>query len=272
MNRIDACFVRLRQQGRKALITYITTGDPDLETTRRCVLAMADSGADVIELGIPFSDPLADGPVIQQAVQRALAGGFKMRQAFDLAAAVRRETQVPLVFMTYFNPVLQYGLERFSGNAAESGVDGLIIPDMPVEESGPMVGACQKAGLHLIPLVAPTTTDRRLRRIAAAAAGFIYCVSLTGVTGERERLSERLFGLIERLRPLTSLPLAAGFGISTPEQARDAAKMADGVIVGSAFVRLIGRAGNAEEAAESVGALTRLLRAAIDEVSVARTQ
>lgn len=266
MNRIDSRFALLRQQGRKALITYITAGDPDLETTRRCVLAMAASGADVVELGIPFSDPLADGPVIQQAVQRALSGGFRLRQAFELVAALRQDTQLPLVFMTYFNPVMQYGAERFAGDAAQAGVDGLIIPDMPVEESEPMLAFCNRVGLHLIPLVAPTTTDERLRRIAASAGGFIYCVSLTGVTGEREKLSERLFGLIERLRPLTSLPLAAGFGISTPEQARDAARVADGVIVGSALVRLIGQGGTPREAAGRVAHLTRRLREAIDGV------
>ncbi len=231
--------------------------------TRRCVLAMVEAGADIVELGLPFSDPLADGPVIQQAVQRALEGGFRLKQAFELVAVLRRDIQTPLLFMTYFNPVMQYGLDRFVQDAAAAGLDGLIVPDLPVEESGPLASVCAAAGLHLIPLVAPTTTDSRLRRIVSQAGGFIYCVSLTGVTGEREKLSSRLSEMVGRLRPLTNVPLAAGFGISTPEQAREAAQVADGVIVGSALVKLIGQGGTPDEIAARVAAYCRRLKEAI---------
>lgn len=263
VNRIDACFAGLRARGEKGLITYITAGDPDVETTRQAVLAMAAAGADLVELGLPFSDPMADGPVIQKATERALAGGFKLAAAFDLVRRLRADTGVPLAFMTYYNPVLQYGLDAFARDAVAAGVDGLLVPDLPFEESEPLALACQRHGLRLIPFLAPTSTDERIVRVGAADPSFIYCVSLTGVTGARERLSDRLAEMVGRIRPRTGAPLAAGFGISGPEQARAAARLADAVIVGSAIVRLFEQGGPPEEVAGRVGAFTRELKQAL---------
>ncbi len=288
-NRVDAAFARLRAEGRAALIPYVTVGDPDLATTRAVVLAAAAAGADLVELGLPFSDPIADGPVIQAASQRSLAGGFRIAQAFDLARELRRALAgapgapaagggvpgagregesagegIPLLFMTYYNPVLQHGLDPFARDAAAAGVDGLLVPDLSLEESGPLAAACRAAGLHLIQFLAPTSTDERVRRVAEAASGFVYLVSLTGVTGARERLSERLGDLVARARRHVRVPLCVGFGISTPEQAAAAARVADGVIVGSAVVRLVAEGEGPEAAAARVGGFLRSLREAMD--------
>lgn len=262
-NRIDACFAGLLARGEKGLITYITTGDPDIETTRQAVLAMAAAGADLVELGLPFSDPMADGPVIQKATERALAGGFRLAQAFDLVRRLRADTRVPLVYMTYYNLVLQHGLEAFARDAAAAGADGLLVPDLPLEESGPLAAACRAHGLHLVPFLAPTSTDERIAQTARQGSGFIYCVSLTGVTGARDRVSNRLEEMVARIRRHCDLPLAAGFGIGGPAQAREAARLADAVIVGSAIVRLFEEGGPPEAVAARVGAFTRELKQAL---------
>lgn len=273
-NRIDARFAALRERGQKGLIPFITAGDPDLETTRLAVLAMAEAGADLVELGLPYSDPVADGPVIQRASERSLRGGFRLAQGFALVRRLREdlaarrasggaEADLPILFMTYYNPVLQYGLERFAADAAEAGADGLLVPDLPVEESADLDAACRRSGLRLIPFLAPTSTDDRIARVAAMEPPFIYCVSLTGVTGARERLSDRLAGMVARIRPRTSAALAAGFGISGPEQARAAARLADAVIVGSALVRLVEEGGTAEEIAARVGRFVAEIKAAL---------
>lgn len=264
-NRIETRFAALRARGGKGLIPYLTIGDPDTETTRQAVLAMAAAGADLIELGIPYSDPVADGPVIQRASERSLRGGFRVAQAFELVARLRRDlpADLPLLFMTYYNPVLQRGLERFAADAAAAGADGLLVPDLPLEESDELDAALRRHGLRLIPFLAPTSTDDRIARAAAADPAFIYCVSLTGVTGVRERLSDRLSGMVERIRRHTPAPLAVGFGISGPDQARAAAALADAVIVGSAVVRLIEEGGTPQEIAARVGRFVGELKAAL---------
>ncbi len=286
-NRIDARFAALRARGEKGLIPFITAGDPDLETTRRAVLAMAAAGADLIELGLPYSDPVADGPVIQRASERSLRGGFRLAHGFELVRQLRRDLAgagsaaaapvekgaparpgaadpgLPILFMTYYNPVLQYGLDRFAADAAAAGADGLLVPDLPIEESDELDAACRRSGLRLIPFLAPTSTDARIARVAAVEPAFIYCVSLTGVTGARERLSDRLAEMVARIRPHTGAPLAAGFGISGPEQARAAARLADAVIVGSAVVRLVEEGGAAEEVAARVGRFVAEVKAAL---------
>lgn len=290
MNRLEACFDQLRAQGQRALIAYVCAGDPNLEATFDLVKGLVSAGADIIELGVPFSDPVADGPVIQAAGQRALAAGTTLRQVLDLARRLRTDAQVeaPLVLMSYYNPILGYGLEAFSRDLAAAG-DGVIVPDLPVEESEPLRQALEAQAEQsqgngiacaLIPLVAPTTTPQRLRRIVAGAQGFIYCVSVTGVTGSRQSLPPDLDTYITNVRratvgegsaepsrpyglPRTGVPIAVGFGVGTPEQARQVAGLAggtvDGVIVGSALVEAHARGG-----VEAAVSLTRSLRQALD--------
>lgn len=267
MNRIDAAFASLRQRGEKGLILYLTVGDPDLETTRLCALAVAAEGADVIELGFPFSDPIADGPIIQAASARALAGGMKWEKVWELGRSLRQVTGVPLVLLSYYNPVLQYGEERLARAAREAGLDGVMVPDLPWEEGESLRSACEAEGLYLIPFLAPTSPPERVARVAREGKGFIYCVSLTGVTGPRAHLPAQLRDMVARIRPFTSLPLAVGFGIAGPEQAREAAEVADAVIVGSALVRVIAEAGlSPGERARAAGTFSRSLRRALDEV------
>lgn len=238
-NRIDARLRRLRQSGEKGLITFVTAGDPDLETTFRLVLAMEEAGADMVELGVPFSDPLADGPVIQRASQRSLDRGTNLEGILMMVRRLRRRTRIPLLLMTYYNPVLQYGLTRIAAEAGAAGVDGFIVPDLPLEESRPLLEELDRSGLHLVPLVAPTTTESRLEEAARVARGFIYCVSLTGVTGMREGIPHDIAQFMKRVRRYCSQPLGVGFGISNPQQAALMAQVADAVIVGSALVSLV---------------------------------
>jgi tryptophan synthase alpha chain len=232
-----------------ALVAYVTCGDPDIATTRDVVLAAIDAGADVIELGVPFSDPVADGPVIQRASERALANGVTLKDVLKLAASIRRHTSAGLIIFSYFNPVLQFGLERFAKNAAESGVDGALITDLTVEEAGPYLRAMRARNLDTVFLAAPTSTDQRLRAIARASRGFVYAVSRTGVTGTRKQLAGDAQALVGRLRKFTDLPIALGFGISTPTQFRAAGRFADAVVVGSAIVQTIERGGRRKAAA-----------------------
>jgi tryptophan synthase alpha chain len=239
MSRIERMFGRLKGEGRAALIAYLTAGDPTPERTPALVAALERGGVDLIELGVPFSDPIADGPVIQRGADRALKAGTTVAKVLNIAREIRKTSQIPVLLFTYLNPVLRYGLERLASDAKAAGIDGCLLTDLSVEEAGPYVTAMRSAGLDTVFLAAPTSTPARLKLIAEYSTGFVYLVSRTGVTGERATLSDSLGGLIDQVRGVTALPLAAGFGISTPQQAAEVAQMADGVVVGSALVRLI---------------------------------
>lgn len=262
-NRIAAAFARCRAEGRAALIPYITGGYPSLPQSEALLAAIAAGGADIIEIGVPFSDPLADGTTIQATSQKALDNGTTLRDCFELARAAREThgIDVPLILMGYANPFYQYGLERLAQTAAEVGVDGFIIPDLPSDESGEFAEPLRRHGRDLIFLVAPTTTERRLRETTAQASGFVYCVALTGVTGARSVLSDDLPTYIGRVRATTDLPLAIGFGIATPEHVRQASRLADGVVVASALIDRIDAAPEAEQTAAAT-AFVRELAAA----------
>ena len=239
--RIAKCFVRLRAEAKKGLIAYVTAGDPSAEETVELVLALERGGADVIELGVPFSDPVADGPVIQAASERALKAGTTLRKVLEMAAEIRGRSQVPLLLFSYLNPMLRYGLEPLARDAASSGIDGCLITDLSVEEAGESVQVMRAHGLDTVFLAAPTSTARRLELVAKYSTGFVYLVSRTGVTGEQKSLSGAVGPLVASMRAVTRLPLAVGFGISTPEHVRQVGEVADAAVVGSAFVRLIGR-------------------------------
>ena len=245
MSRLDETFTRLRARGERALLPYFTAGDPSLADTRRLVIEAARRGADVIELGIPFSDPLADGPVIQRAGTRALAAGATVARVLETVAGLRAEVDVPIVLLTYYNPVLAFGLKAFVRTAVDAGVDGAIVGDMPPEESGPLGSEADAAGFDLVYMVAPTSTPARVRLIARKSRGFIYVVSLTGVTGERQQLPTDMATQIATIRRETPMPVCVGFGISTPAQVATVGRVADGAAVGSAIVRLVeGRTGS----------------------------
>ena len=264
MSRIREKFEELRKNREKAFIAFITAGDPDLATTKSLVLELERRGVDIIELGVPFSDPLADGPTIQAASERALKNKVSLRDVLDLVKDLRRKTQIPLALLTYYNPVYKYGLERFVGEAVKGGVDGVIVPDLPPEEGKDLRNFSQKMGLDTIFLVAPTSTIKRIRLASRYSSGFIYYVSLTGVTGAREKLAEAIKLTINRIRRLTGKPIAVGFGISRPDQVREIASFADGVIVGSAIVRKVeenlGRKGLVREVGKFVGELVAGIR------------
>lgn len=250
MNRIDAAFRRLKASGGKALIPYLTAGYPSAEATRRLMPLLEKAGADLIEIGIPFSDPLADGPTIQAASARALKGGMNPARVLALVRRLRGDgVRVPLVLMTYINPVARFGVSAFCREAAGAGADGLIVPDLPPEEADELLDAARPHGLKIIFLAAPTSPPKRLRAIARRSGGFIYYVSLTGVTGARDRLDPGIGRHVQALRRLTRLPLCVGFGISAPGQVRRVARIADGVIVGSALLNVIGRPGGGIQAA-----------------------
>lgn len=264
VNRIDATFQRLREKGEAALIPFITAGDPDLETTKALVLELERRGADLVELGIPFSDPLADGVTIQRASQRALKAGASLAKILHLAGEIRRASEIPLVLMSYYNPILRFGLERFAEEAKGRGVDGLIVPDLPPEEAGELCRLCEKVGVDLIFLLAPTSSSARVERVISASRGYIYYVSLKGVTGARDRLAEGAQEAVSRIKAKTEKPVAVGFGIGRPEQAREVARFADGVIVGSAIVAKVeenlGRADLIERVGDFVATLKEALR------------
>ena len=259
-SRIDLRFDELRRANELGLVAYITAGDPSLEATRRIVLAGAEAGADVIELGVPFSDPLADGPVIQRASERALAAGTTLAGVLGLVREIRRSSAVPLVVFSYFNPIFQLGLERFAAEAQAAGADGVLVTDLPPEDSGDYLRAMLARGLDTIFLAAPTTSDARMKRIAEVSSGFLYVISRTGVTGEREALADELPALLRRARRATTLPLAVGFGISLPGHVSLLGGLADAAVVGSALVAEVERAGSADEAATNVAARVRVLK------------
>lgn len=276
--RLRAAFAAPRA-GRAALIPYLTGGHPDVETSHRLIDEVISAGADIIELGVPFSDPIADGPVVQRSTHEALTLGVTPEHVFELAAAHREHA--PFVLLVYLNTVLARGPELFFSRAAEAGVEALVIPDLPLDEAvaawidpagshpreGPALAArAAGLGLALVPMATPTSTDERLDQAAAMAAVFVYCVTVTGVTGARRELGEELPALIARLRTRTATPLAAGFGISTPSQAASAAAMADGVIVGSALIDVASRGPDADEAVAAAGDFVRSMSAALEAV------
>ena len=229
-------------QNGKAFIPFLTAGDPSLDKTEEFIVKMAEAGADLIEIGLPFSDPIAEGPVIQEADIRALAAGTTTDKVFDMVASVRKKVDIPLVFMTYLNPVFHYGYEKFCTRCAEIGVSGLIIPDMPYEEKEELAGVCRAHGMELISMIAPTS-EARIRNIASEAEGFLYVVSSMGVTGVRSEITTDIGAMTAVAKEAGSVPCAIGFGISTPQQAADMAQHADGVIVGSAIVKIIAKYG-----------------------------
>ena len=247
MNRIDRCFADLKREGRKAFIAYVTAGDPAIASTPKIAKVLASSGVDIIELGIPFSDPIADGPVIQAASARALSKGASMKAVFAIVRKIRKDIDTPVVFMTYYNPILAYGIGKFMGDCARSGVDGVIVPDLPLEEAGELISYGRSKEIATIFLVAPTTSIRRMKNISDSSRGFIYYVSVAGVTGARKRVPKELFARIKSLKRMTHKPISVGFGISSADDARSVAKAADGVIVGSAIVRMIGEYGRDEK-------------------------
>ncbi len=243
MTRIGQLFENLKRDGRKGLVAYLTAGDPHPDRTPALVDALVRGGADLIELGVPFSDPIADGPVIQMGGERALRAGTTMKRVLEIAAEIRRRSEVPLLLFTYLNPVMRYGLDKLAADAAAAGIDGCLLIDASVEEAHEYVGAMHRHGLDTVFLAAPTSTERRLRLVAQYSTGFIYLVSRTGVTGVRESLSDTVTPLVEAMRKVTDLPLAVGFGVSTPEHVAELGRQVEGVVVGSAIVRLIGEHG-----------------------------
>ena len=261
-SRITRRFEELRRRGELGLIAFLTAGDPSLEATERFVLALAEAGADLVELGVPFSDPVADGPTIQRSSERALRAGTTLANALELVRRLRRKTEIPLVIFSYFNPVLQMGLEKFASGAAKAGADGVLLTDLTLEEGSDYRTILRGKGLDTIFLVAPTSTNDRLKRIAEASSGFVYLISRTGVTGAREALPEDLPALIRRTRAVTSLPLAVGFGISLPGHVSILGGLADAAVVGSALVTEIEKAPSIELAAEAIAARVRSLKQA----------
>jgi len=261
-SRIASRFADLRRQGRMGLVAYITAGDPSLAATEQFVLALANAGADVIELGVPFSDPVADGPVIQRASERALAGGTTLAGVLSLVNSLRAKTSVPLVLFSYFNPVLQMGLDKFAEAAKMAGADGVLITDVTPEEGVDYRAAMVSRGLDTIFLAAPTSTDARLALIAKASSGFLYLISRTGVTGAKDQLAEDLPALARRVRRFTDLPIAVGFGISQPGHVSMLGGLADAAVVGSALVQEIENAGTVEAASQALSARITLLKGA----------
>jgi tryptophan synthase alpha chain len=262
MGRISQTFERLRKTHQCALIPYVTAGDPDLETTKRLVFEMVRRGGDIIEIGVPFSDPLADGPIIQRASQRALQGGTTLRKILHTVRELRCDVDIPLVLMTYYNPVLRYGEQAFVADALEAGVDGIIVPDLPPEEARGLMELTVDTPLDMIFLAAPTSTSARLALISEASRGFIYYVSRLGTTGVRDQLAKDLRMMLEQVRASTAKPIAVGFGVSTPEHVRLVAQLADGVVVASAILKFMEDLEDRADCLEQVGDFVAALKAA----------
>ncbi len=263
MSRITPTFERLRQRNTRALIAYITAGDPSPDRTVELVLALEKGGADIIELGVPFSDPIADGPVIQKAGERALHAGMTLAKVLDILKELRAHSEIPALVFSYLNPILRYGFEKFTAAAAAAGADGVLLTDLNIEEAGPFLSEMHKRGLDPVFLVSQTTPDDRLEKLSQSSAGFVYLVSRAGVTGERDAVSDQAVALIERTRRVTSLPLAVGFGLSKPEHMRALAPYADGAVVGSAFMRLIEEHRSAPDLAARLEAFAAQLKAGL---------
>jgi tryptophan synthase alpha chain len=268
--RIQTTLDRLARASRSALVPFFSVGDPDMDTTGKAILAAVDAGADIIELGVPFSDPIADGAVIQAASQRALAAGSSLPRVLELVTQLRKRTDVPFILFGYYNPFFRYGVERFARDAKTAGADAVLCVDLPPEEAGPLVHACREYGLDRIFLLAPTSDVARMKVVAKVASGFVYFVSVAGVTGARTQAPTGIDELVARVRSVVRLPVGVGFGISTPEQAAAVASYADLVIVGSALVRTMHDAG-AAGAVEACRAFVGGLRGALDEKSRTRS-
>jgi len=267
MNRIDQTFRRLKAERKKAFIPYVTAGDPDMVVSKKVILSLADAGADIIEIGIPFSDPLADGPTIQRAVQRSLSGGSSVKKIMKMVKELRCSVDVPFVFMTYFNIILSYGIERFVTASLKCGADGVIVPDLPMEESDMLIKEGAKQGFKVILLSAPTTPIDRFKKIASKSQGFVYYVSLTGVTGARKKSSGNIGSNVKRLKKATSMPICVGFGISKPCNAAEIAQFADGVIVGSAIINIMEKnMDNKRKMVTDVGKFARSIATAVHRV------
>jgi tryptophan synthase alpha chain len=258
--RITTLFDRLKHEGRKGLIAYVTAGDPSPDRTPALVAALERGGADLIELGVPFSDPIADGPVIQRAGHRALQAGTTVRKVLDMAVKIRKSSEIPLLLFTYLNPVMRYGLQQLAADAKSAGIDGCLLTDASVEEAASYVDIMRSAGLDTVFLAAPTSSPRRLRLVAEYSTGFVYLVSRTGVTGERDSLSTTVGPLIASMREVTTLPLAVGFGVSTPEHVAELGKQAEAVVVGSAIMRLIEQNAGSESLESKLESFARELK------------
>ena len=252
MGRIEDAFKTLEREGKKGFIPFITAGDPDLATTEELLAVLANSGATLIELGVPFSDPMADGPVIQRASERALKHGFGLQQILDTVARARKQIDVPVILFSYYNPLLQVGLKRVAQAAKDAGIDGVLVTDLTPEESGEFEAELRANGLDMIFLIAPTSTNERLKLVAQRASGFIYAVSRAGVTGAQASVSLEAEKLVDRMRQFSELPIAVGFGISNAEQVRDVNRYADAVVVGSAIVAEMERAGSGPDVVEAI--------------------
>lgn len=262
MGRISEAFATLQSTAGQGFIPFITAGDPDLPTTERLLVELSLAGATVIELGVPFSDPMADGPVIQRASERALKHGFSLDELLAVVSRVRKTIATPIILFSYFNPLLQYGLQRLATAARQAGIDGVLVTDLTPEEAGDFAGQLRANELDMIFLVAPTSTNERLELIAQQASGFIYAVSRAGVTGTRETVSAEAEELVSRVRKFSSLPIAVGFGISTPDQVTDVLRYADAVVVGSAIVQELERAAGDADIPQRIGEFARSLLAA----------
>jgi tryptophan synthase alpha chain len=260
MTRIEKKFAQLKSENRKAFIPYITAGDPSLDATLGLILSMEKAGADLIELGVPFSDPIADGPVIQRASERALKNGVNLQKILELGQNIRKKSEIPLVLFSYFNPLLNYGLERLGADAVAAGFDGVLASDLTVEESEQFVRVVNRAGLNTIFLVAPTSTAQRMKKIAETSTGFLYAVSRTGVTGEQPELAADLKRFLQILRSYTVLPIAVGFGISQPEHVRAVWQEADAAVVGSSIVKEVEQHIGKPDLVERVGAFAGWLK------------
>ncbi|PLX79821.1 MAG: tryptophan synthase subunit alpha [Desulfuromonas sp.] len=266
MNRIESTFNKLKDQGRKALVPFVTAGDPSLEATARLIPALAEAGADIIELGVPFSDPMADGPTIQASSLRALEQGVTLKRILDMVAEVRKSCEVPIVLMGYFNPVFCYGVERFAADAGSAGVDGILIVDLPPEEAQEIRPYLKKHQIDFITLLAPTTPENRQRQLAAEAEGYIYYVSMTGVTGVATVNRDAIADAVTSLRQHSPVPVAVGFGVNSPETAAGIAAISDGVVVGSALIKKIEEADDTEAAIAQATTFVQALRRGIDQV------
>jgi tryptophan synthase alpha chain len=265
MKRIEKKFRSLETAQDKALVVYITAGDPSLKKTEEMILALDKAGADILEIGVPFSDPTADGPVIQAASQRALKNGTTLEAILEMIFRVRKTSEIPIVLFGYYNPIFIYGNERFASKARDAGVDGILVVDLPHEEAGELRRCTDPKRIDFISLIAPTTDDKRVERIAKNASGFLYYISITGVTGTTKPRIEDVRRDVERIRTASNLPITVGFGITTPEQAREIAPFADGVVIGSAFVSLIEKYGKQDDLIRQVTSFAGRIKAAIKE-------
>ncbi|MFQ5330198.1 MAG: tryptophan synthase subunit alpha [Thermodesulfobacteriota bacterium] len=263
MGRIEATFERLRGRGEKALITFITAGDPDLETTGELIIEFERRGADIIELGIPFSDPMADGPTIQAASERALKGGTHIGNILALIRKVRKVSEIPIILFGYYNPIFAYGIDRFARDAKRAGADGVLVVDLPPEEADELKVAADRERLDLVYLLTPTSDKNRMRLVARRASGFIYYISVAGVTGARKVVAKSIRGAVKSVRGVTTLPVCVGFGVSTPDQAGEISRLADGVIVGSAIVKVIEKSAGSPSLVRSAGNFVARLKKGI---------